>query len=55
MSLVPPVNIGTPENPIYEGTPIHMLAWLSGIPLAFVLYSVAGYIWLRLRRKSARA
>src|SRR4249919_895700 len=54
LSLVPPLNIGTPENPIYEGTPLHMLAWLSGILVAFVLYSVVGYFWLRSRRMSAR-
>ena len=31
-------NIGTPEHPVYEGTPLNFLAFVASIPLGFVVY-----------------
>jgi hypothetical protein len=50
-ALVPTPNLGTPERPIYEGTPPHLLAWYVGAALTFPLYVGAIYAVLVLRRK----
>ena len=42
-SLAPLGNVGTPERPIYEGTPLNFLAFFASIPLAFVIYTAAAY------------
>jgi hypothetical protein len=34
----PGLNIGTPERPFYEGTPIHLMAWTLGAGLTWLLY-----------------
>jgi hypothetical protein len=49
--LIPARNLGTAAEPIYEGTPLHMLAGLLGIPLAWFLYSIIVHI-IRKRRPS---
>jgi len=44
-SLVPAVNIGTSEHPLYEASPVHVVAFFAGIPLGFIVYfllSLAG-------------
>ena len=51
VSLVPVHNIGTPQDPVGEGTPLHVLAWIAGIPLAAGIYALGIYLWLRLRRR----
>ena len=42
-------NIGTPENPFYEFTPIHMAAGLMGILLSSVLYMIPVALWFKWR------
>ena len=46
-------NIGTPERPIYVGTPINFLAFLASIPLSIVIYSAVAYVALYLFRRGA--
>lgn len=48
-SLCPQVNIGTPENPVYEGTPLNLLAFIASF-LGVLIYGVAAYAVLRNRR-----
>ncbi len=54
VSLVPSVNIGTAEEPFYEGTPIHLLAWLAGILLCVPYYALAADALIRLLKKLLR-
>jgi hypothetical protein len=51
--FAPLQNIGTPERPIYEGTPINFLAFLASIPLGIVIYSLAAYVALQGFRRGA--
>jgi hypothetical protein len=44
--LIPHPNIGTPENPIYEGTPIDLLVGLILVLGTIVLYGVVTYLLL---------
>ena len=38
-SLVPLHNIGTPEHPFYEGTPVNIAAFFVSFPLSILVYS----------------
>jgi hypothetical protein len=40
-------NIGTPDHPLYEGTPLNLLAFLASFPLAVILYGFIAYVFLR--------
>jgi H+/gluconate symporter-like permease len=55
-NLVPVVyglpNIGTPDHPLYEGTPVNILAFFISFPLAILVYSIVAYIFLRWRKRS---
>jgi hypothetical protein len=51
-ALIPRHNIGTPEHPIYEGTPLHLIGFIASIPIGFVIYGVLAYIALRLLRRN---
>ena len=51
VSLVPYHNMGTPERPVYEGTPLHFVAALAAVPLCAALYTAAGYCLLTLVRR----
>jgi hypothetical protein len=51
--LAPLGNVGTPENPIYEGTPLNFLAFLASLPLGFVFYGGAAYYGLRFLGRRA--
>jgi hypothetical protein len=44
--LVPSYNIGTPDEPFYEGTPVHWLAAHFGLVLSLILYSGIAYALL---------
>ena len=46
-------NIGTPEHPVYEGTPLNFLAFLASVPLGIVIYSVMAYAALFMVRRRA--
>jgi hypothetical protein len=50
-SLVPIHNIGTPEQPFYEGTPLNIVAFMASFPLAVLLYGTAAYVFLRRRQR----
>ena len=52
-SLVPPLNIGTSEKPIYEGTALNVLAYFASFPLSISVYTLAAYILIRRRYSSA--
>jgi hypothetical protein len=46
VGLVPPHNIGTTDNPFYEGTPVHLAAATLGLVLCAILYSAIAYVLL---------
>jgi len=48
-SLVLAPNIGTADHPIYEGTPLNLLAFIASFPFAIVVYSAIAYVFLRYR------
>jgi hypothetical protein len=50
-STVPTPTFGTKENPIYEGTPLHIFAWYVGVVLSIPMYSAIAYAALALRRR----
>ncbi len=50
-SLIPLHNIGSTEQPVYEGTPLNIIGFFASIPLGFVIYGVAAYSVLRLLRR----
>jgi hypothetical protein len=45
--LVPAPNIGTPDHPLYEGTPLNFFAFLLSFPFAVIVYGVVAYVLLR--------
>src|SRR3546814_16980000 len=51
--LAPLHNVGTPERPVYEGSPINFLAFLASIPLGIFVYTVVAYLVLHHRRRVA--
>jgi hypothetical protein len=54
-SLVPAHNIGTPEQPFYEGTPIHLLAIPAGILLGVPIYAFLSFLlWLAKEKMKNR-
>jgi hypothetical protein len=48
-TLVPCHNVGTPESPLCEGTPVNLLAYILSYALAWTSYSVIAYLALRPR------
>jgi hypothetical protein len=46
-ALTPAPNIGTPDHPLYEGTPLNLLAFLTSFPLAVISYGFVAYVFLR--------
>jgi hypothetical protein len=49
-SLVPVHNIGTPEHPFYEGTPVNIAAFFVSFPLGILVYSAVAYVFVRRRQ-----
>lgn len=49
-SMVPSPNIGTLERPLYEATPVHLAAFLAGLPLGAFIYSIAAFYVLSFLR-----
>ena len=49
-SALPCFNIGTPERPLCEGTPLNFVAFLASFPVGITAYSTLAYFWLRRRR-----
>lgn len=52
-SFAPLGNMGTPEHPVYEGTPLNFLAFLASVPLGIVIYSVMAYAVLSMVQRRA--
>ena len=48
VGLVPPNKIGTAEKPVYEGTPLHLVAALAAVPLCALIWSVSTYVLIAL-------
>jgi hypothetical protein len=46
-ALTPAPNIGTPDHPLYEGTPLNLLAFLASFPFTVILYGFVAYVFLR--------
>ena len=44
--LIPTGNIGTPEDPVYEATPLHMIVGLTVAVINILLYPVITYVVL---------
>lgn len=40
-------NIGTEQDPVYEGGPLNIRAFYASIPLGFILYAIISYATLR--------
>jgi hypothetical protein len=48
VDAVPAHNIGTPEKPFYEGTPLHLFAFGLGVLLGVPIYAFLAYVTLSL-------
>jgi len=54
-TLLPHPNIGTPEHPIYEGTPLDLFATVIGLPMSALMNMVIAYfVMCRFRRSRDR-
>jgi len=51
-SLVSLHNIGSPEQPLYEATPLNFVAFLASFPVSVLMYSVVAYVVLSTRGRS---
>src|SRR3954469_16386988 len=47
-ALVPTPNLGTVELPVYEGTPLHLLAWYVGAFAGIPIYAGLAFFVSRL-------
>jgi hypothetical protein len=54
VGLVPTHNIGTPEEPLYEGTPMHLLVAIAAVPLCAMFYTLLAYVVLRIGERLYR-
>ncbi|HEX8141445.1 MAG TPA: hypothetical protein VF553_02550 [Pyrinomonadaceae bacterium] len=52
--FLPVGNIGAPEEPVYEATPLHLLAGLTFAFLNILLYPIVTYFALSLWSKALR-
>jgi hypothetical protein len=52
--LLPHGNIGTPEHPIYEGTPLDFLAGFALAFFSILLYPITTYLILALASRIVR-
>jgi hypothetical protein len=48
-SFVPGVNIGTESHPLYEATPVHLVAFIAGLLLQIPIYCLPIYVYLILK------
>ena len=49
--LAPCFEIGTPEQPFCEGTPLNFIAFIASIPLGVLIYSTIAFVWFRFRAR----
>jgi hypothetical protein len=47
--------LGTPDQPLWEFTPVHFFAFLMGIPCGIVFYSLLAFTVLSLIEKTQDA
>jgi hypothetical protein len=45
--VVPGPNIGTPDHPFYEGTPLNFAIFIVSFPFAVIIYGAVAYVFLR--------
>ncbi len=50
VGLIPPFNIGTEEDPFYEGTPLHILGAMLGLILSAIFNGGVVYLVLKVTR-----
>ena len=50
--LVPGVNVGTDEHPVYEATPLHIGAFFLGVVAQIPIYWIVLYGAIRWRAKA---
>ncbi len=43
VNAIPPNNIGTKDNPFYEGTPLHFAGFILGVAVSALFYSTVIY------------
>ena len=50
-TFLPCLNVGSPEKPMCEGTPLNLVVSFLGLPFGVVLYSLVAYaiLWARVR------
>lgn len=53
-SMIAPHNIGTTEKPVYEGTPLNLLAYFASFPLSICIYTLVAYLLISLRKSKPR-
>jgi hypothetical protein len=53
-TLAPHPNLGTAEDPIYEGTPVDAVFYFAGIPAGIFVYSLLAFVFLRYARRPSR-
>ena len=51
---MPRGNIGSPEHPIYEGTPLDIIPVFVGVPLGIPIYALLTYVILAMVEKVRR-
>jgi len=51
---VPHGNIGTPEHPVYEGSPLDLIPVFVGVPLGIPIYTLVSYASLWFVAKARR-
>jgi hypothetical protein len=44
--LVPAPNMGTADHPLYEGTPLNLIAFFVSFPFAVIVYGAVAYVFL---------
>lgn len=54
-SLVLPINIGSAEHAVYEGSPLNILAYLASLPLGILVYGMAAFAAISRRSERRRS
>lgn len=51
-TFLPCLNLGTPEKPMCEGTPLNLVVFLLGLPFGVILYSLIAFAILSAKRQA---
>jgi hypothetical protein len=49
-NLIPAPNLGDANNPRFEATPLHIVAFFLGLPIGIVFYSLLSYLIANIPR-----